>query len=130
MQLAELQSKSDQELLDIAVEVGAVDDGSNPRRMDIFRKMFKVYSDQEEAIEATGILSILNEGYGFLRENGDQRGSGDVYVSQSQIRRFSLRNGDQVTGHVRPPKDGERYFGLVKVGEVNGTDPDSSIGFG
>ena len=126
MQLAELQSKSDQELLDIAVEVGAVDDGSNPRRMDIFRKMFKVYSDQEEAIEATGILSILNEGYGFLRENGDQRGSGDVYVSQSQIRRFSLRNGDQVTGHVRPPKDGERYFGLVKVGEVNGTDPNSS----
>ena len=126
MQLADLQSKSDQELLDIAVEVGAVDDGSNPRRMDIFRKMFKVYSDQEEAIEATGILSILSEGYGFLRENGDQRGSGDVYVSQSQIRRFSLRNGDQVTGHVRPPKDGERYFGLVKVGEVNGTDPNSS----
>ena len=97
MQLADLQSKSDQELLDIAVEVGAVDDGSSPRRMDIFRKMFKVYSDQEEAIEATGILSILSEGYGFLRENGDQRGSGDVYVSQSQIRRFSLRNGDQVT---------------------------------
>ena len=126
MQLADLQSKSDEELLDIAVEVGAVDDGSNPRRMDIFRKMFKVYSDQEEAIEATGILSVLNEGYGFLRENGDQRGSGDVYVSQSQIRRFSLRNGDQVSGDVRPPKDGERYFGLVKVGEVNGTDPNSS----
>jgi len=126
MQLADLQSKSDQELLDIAVEVGAVDDGANPRRMDIFRKMFKVYSDQDEAIEACGILSVLNEGYGFLRENGDQRGSGDVYVSQSQIRRFSLRNGDQVTGHVRPPKDGERYFGLVKVGEVNGIDPDSS----
>ena len=103
MQLADLQSKSDQELLDIAVEVGAVDDGSNPRRMDIFRKMFKVYSDQDESIEAIGILSILNEGYGFLRENGDQ-----------------------VSGDVRPPKDGERYFGLVKVGEVNGTDPDSS----
>ena len=80
MQLADLQSKSDQELLDIAVEAGAVDDGSNPRRMDIFRKMFKVYSDQDESIEAIGILSILNEGYGFLRENGDQRGSGDVYV--------------------------------------------------
>ena len=126
MQLADLQSKSDQELLDIAVEVGAVDDGSNPRRMDIFRKMFKVYSDQDESIEAIGILSILNEGYGFLRENGDQRGSGDVYVSQSQIRRFSLRNGDYVLGNVRPPKDGERYFGLVKVEKVNDTDPDSS----
>ena len=126
MQLAELQNKSDQELLDIAVEVGAVDDGSNPRRMDILRKMFKVYSDQDESIEASGILSILNEGYGFLRQNGDQRGAGDVYVSQSQIRRFSLRTGDHVNGNVRPPKDGERYFGLVKVGEVNGTDPDSS----
>ena len=126
MQLDELQNKSDQELLDIAVEVGAVDDGSNPRRMDILRKMFKVYSDQDESIEANGILSILNEGYGFLRQNGDQRGAGDVYVSQSQIRRFSLRTGDHVIGNVRPPKDGERYFGLVKVGEVNGTDPDSS----
>ena len=126
MQLDELQNKSDQELLDIAVEVGAVDDGSNPRRMDILRKMFKVYSDQDESIEASGILSILNEGYGFLRQNGDQRGAGDVYVSQSQIRRFSLRTGDHVNGNVRPPKDGERYFGLVKVGEVNGTDPDSS----
>ena len=126
MQLAELQNKSDQELLDIAVEVGAVDDGTNPRRMDILRRMFKVYSDQDESIEASGILSILNEGYGFLRQNGDQRGAGDVYVSQSQIRRFSLRTGDHVNGNVRPPKDGERYFGLVKVGGVNGTDPDSS----
>ena len=96
--------------------------------MDIFRKMFKVYSDQDEAIEATGILSILNEGYGFLRENGDQRGSGDVYVSQSQIRRFSLRTGDEVSGQVRPPKDGERYFGLVRVEEVNGLDPEASKG--
>ena len=76
--------------------------------------------------DASGILSILNEGYGFLRQNGDQRGAGDVYVSQSQIRRFSLRPGDYVVGNVRPPKDGERYFGLVKVGEVNHSDPDSS----
>ena len=126
MQLEELQNKSDQELLDIAVEVGAVDDGSNPRRMDILRKMFKVYSDKNEGINASGILSILNEGYGFLRQNGDQRGAGDVYVSQSQIRRFRLRTGDFVVGNVRPPKDGERYFGLVKVEVVNDTDPDAS----
>ena len=115
MRLAELQEKSDQELLDIAVEAGAVDEGANPRRMDLLRKMFKVYTDNEEVVDASGILSILNEGYGFLRQNGDQRGSGDVYVSQSQIRRFSLRTGDYVLGNVRPPKEGERYFGLVKV---------------
>ena len=126
MNLAELQSKSDQELLDTAVEVGAVEEGATPRRMDILRKMFKVYSDNEEAVDASGILSILNEGYGFLRQNADERGAGDVYVSQSQIRRFSLRAGDHVSGNVRPPKDGERYFGLVKVEKVNDTDPDGS----
>ena len=126
MNLAELQSKSDQELLDTAVEVGAVEEGATPRRMDILRKMFRVYSDNEEAVDASGILSILNEGYGFLRQNADERGAGDVYVSQSQIRRFSLRAGDHVSGNVRPPKDGERYFGLVKVEKVNDTDPDGS----
>ena len=126
MNLAELQSKSDQELLDTAVEVGAVEEGTTPRRMDILRKMFRVYSDNEEAVDASGILSILNEGYGFLRQNADERGAGDVYVSQSQIRRFSLRAGDHVSGNVRPPKDGERYFGLVKVEKVNDTDPDGS----
>ena len=126
MKLAELQVKSDKELLDFAIESGAVDEGASPRRMDILRKMFKVYSENEEGLDASGILSILNEGYGFLRQNSDQRGAGDVYVSQSQIRRFSLRNGDYVLGNVRPPKDGERYFGLVKVEKVNDTDPDSS----
>ena len=126
MRLAELQEKSDQELLDIAVEAGAVDEGASPRRMDLLRKMFKVYTDNEEVVDASGILSILNEGYGFLRQNGDQRGSGDVYVSQSQIRRFSLRTGDYVLGNVRPPKEGERYFGLVKVEKVNDIDADSS----
>ena len=126
MKLLELQEKNDEELLDFAVGEGVVEDGATPRRMDILRKMFKAYSEKDETVDADGILSILNEGYGFLRQNSDQRGSGDVYVSQSQIRRFSLRPGDHVVGNVRPPKDGERYFGLVKVGQVNETDPDSS----
>ena len=126
MRLAELQEKNDEELLDFAVGEGVVEEGATPRRMDILRKMFKAYSEKDETVDASGILSILNEGYGFLRQNGDQRGAGDVYVSQSQIRRFSLRPGDYVVGNVRPPKDGERYFGLVKVGEVNHSDPDSS----
>ena len=126
MKLLELQEKNDEELLNFAVEEGVVEDGATPRRMDILRKMFKAYSEKDETVDADGILSILNEGYGFLRQNSDQRGSGDVYVSQSQIRRFSLRPGDYVVGNVRPPKDGERYFGLVKVGQVNHSDPDSS----
>ena len=126
MKLAELQEKNDEELLDFAVEEGVVEDGATPRRMDILRKMFKVYSEKNVAVDADGILSILNEGYGFLRQNSDERGSGDVYVSQAQIRRFSLRPGDHVVGNVRPPKDGERYFGLIKVGQVNDSDPDSS----
>ena len=126
MKLLELQEKNDEELLDFAVGEGVVEDGATPRRMDILRKMFKAYSEKDETVDADGILSILNEGYGFLRQNSDQRGSGDVYVSQSQIRRFSLRPGDHVVGNVRPPKDGERYFGLVKVGQVNDTEPDSS----
>ncbi len=126
MQLAELQAKTDQELFDFALEEELVEEGPLPRRMDILRKLFKFYTDKDEDVDACGVLSILNDGYGFLRQNSDQRGAGDVYVSQSQIRRFSLRTGDFVLGNVRPPKDGEKYFGLVKVAEVNETDPESS----
>ena len=75
---------------------------------------------------ATGILEIMGEGYGFLRQNGLRPAAGDVYVSQSQIRRFALRTGDTVTGQVRPPKDGERYFGLVRVENVNDLDPENA----
>ena len=106
MKLAELQSKTDEELLSLAIEVGAVESGGTPRRQDIIRRVFKRYSGNDAPLAAGGILSILNEGYGFLRQNGDQRGAGDVYVSQAQIRRFSLRTGDYVAGDVRPPKDG------------------------
>ena len=126
MKLAELQEKTDEELLEIAIKASVVEEGTTPRRLDLMRKVFKICSDNEENITAVGILSILSEGYGFLRQNGEQRGSGDVYVSQSQIRRFNLRAGDYVEGDVRPPKDGERYFGLVKVQSVNGIDPNDS----
>ena len=91
MKLAELQENTDEQLLEIAIKAGAVEEGATPRRLDLMRKIFKVCTDNEETITAVGILSILSEGYGFLRQNGEQRGSGDVYVSQSQIRRFNLR---------------------------------------
>jgi transcription termination factor Rho len=78
----------------------------------------------QQALIASGILEIMDEGYGFLRQVAHPRTTGDVYISQSQIRRFGLKTGDTVIGQVRPPKEGERYFGLVRVERVNGFDPE------
>ena len=73
-----------------------------------------------------GILEIMNEGIGFLRSGHYQPGPYDVYVSQSQIRRYNLRNGDLIIGHVRPPRESERHYGLLKVEHVNGIDPEEA----
>lgn len=73
-----------------------------------------------------GILELMGEGYGFLRANGITPGNGDIYISQSQIRRFDIRPGDEVEGEVRPPKETERYFGMLKVEKVNGMDPEKA----
>ncbi len=83
-------------------------------------------NDQDGNATASGVLNKTNDGYGFLKSNGNHAKSGDVYVSQSQIRRFGLRNGDQVAGQVRPPKDGERYLSLVRVEAVNDVDPEAA----
>ena len=123
MNLAEIMTKSNDELVKIAVSMGASENGSH-KRHDLVTRVAKAVAEREGPIRATGILSIVNDGYGFLRQDGANSGSSDVYVSQSQIRRFSLRTGDQMLGQVRPPKDGERYFGLVRVEEVNGVQPD------
>jgi len=126
MDLAELQSKTNEELVEMATELELPDNGASPRRQELLMKVLQGYAEREGHILATGILSIVNDGYGFLRQNGGGPGSGDVYVSQSQIRRFGLRTGDQVTGQVRPPKDGERYFGLVRVEAVNDMEPEAA----
>ena len=127
MNVAELDRKTKEELLVVARDVG-VEDGAllaNLRREDVLHRIFQLYSDHQGLI-AGGVLEIMGEGYGFLRQNGLRPAAGDVYVSQSQIRRFALRTGDTVSGQVRPPKEGERYFGLVRVEEVNGVDPESA----
>ena len=126
MELTELQDKTNEELMEMAVSMGAVENGETPRRQELLMKILPAHAEKEGHIVATGILSIVNDGYGFLRQNGNYQGSGDVYVSQSQIRRFGLRTGDQVTGQVRPPKDGERYFGLIRVEAVNTVEPDAA----
>ena len=126
--VVELGSKSKEELLALAPAVGLHDSGAlgNLHREDILGRLFQVASAHQSLV-ATGILEIMDEGYGFLRQIAMYR-SGDVYISQSQIRRFGLRTGDTVTGQVRPPKEGERYFGLVRVERINGQETDKLHG--
>jgi len=125
LDVSELGAKSKEELLGLANDVGLNDTTAleNLHKEDLLSRLFQVVSAQQ-ALVSTGILEIMDEGYGFLRQVATHRGSGDVYISQSQIRRFNLRNGDTVTGQVRPPKEGERYFGLVRVELINGMATD------
>ena len=126
MNVTELQSKSTDELAKLAKEAGLEE---NPMlRDELVFKLMENDAQQQGFVLAHGVLEIMPDGYGFLRQNGVRPSQGDVYVSQSQIRRFSLRTGDSVTGQVRPPKDSERYFGLIRVEGVNGQDPEKSRG--
>jgi transcription termination factor Rho len=125
LDVAELGAKSKEELLDLASNVGLSDSAAleSLHREDLLGRLFQVASAQQSLV-STGILEIMDEGYGFLRQISTYKASGDVYISQSQIRRFGLRTGDTVTGQVRPPKEGERYFGLVRVEQINGMETD------
>ena len=125
LDVSEMGAKSKEELLGLASDVGLNDTTAlaTLHKEDLLSRLFQVISAQQ-ALVSTGILEIMDEGYGFLRQVITYRASGDVYISQSQIRRFNLRNGDTVTGQVRPPKEGERYFGLVRVELINGMETD------
>lgn len=126
MDISQLQDKTNEELVELATEMGVLDGDSEPRRQELLMTVLKAHAEKNGQIMASGILSIVNDGYGFLKQNGGTSSGGDVYVSQSQIRRFGLRTGDEVAGQVREPKDGERYFGLIRVEAVNGVDPDAA----
>ena len=125
--VAEMGAKSKDELLLLAEDVGLAEGAAlnNLRREEVLSRLFQVASAQQSLV-ASGILEIMDEGYGFLRQISPQVTTGDVYISQSQIRRFGLRTGDTVSGQVRPPKEGERYFGLVRVEKINALDPDQN----
>ena len=125
LDVSEMGAKSKEELLGLASDVGLNDTPAlaTLHKEDLLSRLFQVVS-AKQALVSTGILEIMDEGYGFLRQVITYRASGDVYISQSQIRRFNLRNGDTVTGQVRPPKEGERYFGLVRVELINGMETD------
>ncbi|MAM71381.1 MAG: transcription termination factor Rho [Gammaproteobacteria bacterium] len=120
MNLSELKTKPISELLQIAQEMG-LDNVSRSRKQDVIFQLLKKHAKNGEDIYGDGVLEILQDGFGFLRSADASylAGPDDIYVSPSQIRRFSLRTGDTVAGKIRPPKDGERYFALLKVNEIN-----------
>ncbi|KPJ48376.1 MAG: transcription termination factor Rho [Dehalococcoidia bacterium DG_22] len=123
MNLAELEAKTREELMDVAKDLG-ISGHTALRKQDLVFRILQARAEQQGNLLAGGVLEIVDEGYGFLRGDGLRPGAGDVYVSQSQIRRFGLRTGDYVTGQVRPPKDSEKYYGLLRVEAINSIDPE------
>ncbi len=127
MNLTDLKTKPISELLKIAEEVG-LDNLGRSRKQDIIFTILKRHAKSGEDIYGDGVLEILQDGFGFLRSADCSylAGPDDIYVSPSQIRRFNLRTGDSISGKIRPPKDSERYFALLKVNEINLDKPESS----
>lgn len=124
--ISELQAKTNAELHQLAKEYQVVG-YAKMRKRELIMALLKAEAEKEGLIFARGVLEILPDGYGFLRVNDYTPGPDDVYVSPSQIRRFSLRTGDLVFGHVRPPREGERYYALLKVKAVNMRDPEQAL---
>src|SRR5271167_4301471 len=127
MHLAELKAKSPADLLSFAESL-QIENASNLRKQDMMFAILKNLAENEQAIHGEGTLEILPDGFGFLRspESNYLPGPDDIYVSPSQVRRFGLRTGDTVEGQIRAPKDGERYFALLKVNTINFEDPEKT----
>ncbi|MCX7931125.1 MAG: Rho termination factor N-terminal domain-containing protein, partial [Rhodovarius sp.] len=126
MHLSELKAKSPAELLAFAEELG-VENASSLRKQDMMFAILKVLADNDQAIYGEGTLEILPDGFGYLRspQANFLPGPDDIYVSPAQVRRFGLRTGDTVEGQIRAPKDGERYFALLKINTVNFEPPEA-----
>lgn len=127
MNLSELKQKPIDELLEMAATMG-LENLARSRKQDIIFAMLKRHAKGGEDIYGEGVLEILPDGFGFLRSAGASylAGADDIYVSPSQIRRFNLRTGDRISGKIRPPKDGERYFAMLKVDEINFDAPENA----
>jgi transcription termination factor Rho len=125
LNLVELETRTRDELLEVAKELGLSGTGSL-RKQDIVFRILQARAESEGNYFAGGILEMAQDGYGFLRADRLRPGLSDIYVSQSQIRRFALRTGDYVMGTARQPKDSEKYYGLLRVDAVNGLDPETA----
>jgi transcription termination factor Rho len=127
MKLQDLKEKSPTELLAFAEEHG-VENASTMRKQELMFATLKQLAAQDIDITGVGVVEVLQDGFGFLRSPDANYlpGPDDIYISPSQIRRFALRTGDTVEGQIRSPKDGERYFALLKVGRVNFEDTDAA----
>jgi len=129
MNLTELKQKPASELVSLSSELG-LDNLARNRKQDVIFEILKAQAKKGEDIYGDGVLEILQDGFGFLRSAGSSylAGPDDIYVSPSQIRRFNLRTGDNISGKIRPPKDGERYFALLKINEINFETPEKAKG--
>ena len=127
MNLTELKEKPINELVEMAEAMG-IENVARSRKQDVIFALLKRHAKSGEEISGDGVLEILSDGFGFLRSSDSSylAGPDDIYVSPSQIRRFNLRTGDTISGKIRPPKDGERYFALLKVSDVNFSGSDTS----
>src|SRR5690606_37968349 len=127
MNLTDLKTKSTGDLLQIANDLG-LENMARSRKQDIIFNILKRHAKSGEDIYGDGVLEILVDGFGFLRssEGSYLAGPDDIYVSPSQIRRFNLRTGDSISGKIRPPKEGERYFALLKVNDINFDKPENA----
>ncbi|MFC1897764.1 transcription termination factor Rho [Chloroflexota bacterium] len=123
MEISQLENRSRDELVEIAKEMG-ISNYTSLKKQDIVMRLLQAHTEQQGNTFSGGILEIVADGYGFLRQDSLLPGSTDIYVSQSQIRRFGLRTGDMVVGQGRPPKASEKYSSLLRVEAINGLNPE------
>ncbi|MFC2041118.1 transcription termination factor Rho [Chloroflexota bacterium] len=123
MDISQLGNKSRDELVELAKEMG-ISNCTGLKKQDLIMRLLQAQTEQEGNIFFSGTLEIMNDGYGFLRKNTLLPSSADIYVSQSQIRRFGLRTGDTVTGQGRPARAGEKYFSLLRIEAINDINPE------
>ena len=126
-QLGDLGAKTTDELRKMALEKN-LKNGIPPRRTELILELLSHTAEENDLLLGAGILDVMNDGYGFLRQPSGSRGTGaqDIYVAQSQVRRFNLRTGDLVAGQVQAPKENERYYGLIRIEVVNGQSPEQA----
>ena len=123
MNISQLENKSREELVELAREM-SISGYAGLKKQDIIMRLLQAHTEQQGNIFCSGILESMEDGYGFLRQNSLLPSSSDIYVSQSQIRRFGLRNGDMVIGQGRTPKNGEKYYSLLRIEAVNDINPE------